>query len=437
MRGWAAAVIGGTFAATGVGWAADMPVKARIESAEQALAPQQPVWTLTTSTEVRYFSWQGTRGTPGRIEQAFGHGSGTEVYVPYAVQLVGRPTSDWKVEILGRGGWVWARQNTAGLSGEVETTTDTVASTTVTYYGLRGFQPFVATSVNLPTGRSVLNGRQANARMDADLVDIASFGEGFNIGPTVGVNIPITTTLVVTTSAGYTWRDRYPRENSLAALDPNVQLATNINPGEVWTANTSVANKWGQWSGSIGGTASFEGRTSENGTPLYKPGDRYLATATLSYTWGDGSQTTVNGSYAHSSRNEVLFLGGTNLVNEILNSNSDVTRVGIQHLVPVGQLTIGPTGSFLVRNHNAYDITTLQFVPEKERWTAGFIARYAASDKLIFNARLDHVWTYENQHDSINGFMFSALANGFVVSPSIPVISSNGWQAVVGATARY
>jgi hypothetical protein len=424
-------------ASVSASYAADMPVKAaaRIEGAAQALA--QPLWTLTTSTEVRYFSWVGTRGTPTRIEQAFGHGSGSEIYVPYAAQIVGRPNSDFKVEILARGGWVWARQNTAGLSGEVATTTDTVASTTVTYLGLRGFQPFVAASVNLPTGRSVLNGRAANARMDGDLVDIASFGEGFNVGPSAGISISITPTLVVTTSAGYTWRDRYPRENSLAALDPNVQTSTNINPGEVWTANSSVANKWGQWAGSIGGTISFEGRTSENGTPLYKPGDRYLATGSLSYTWSNGSLTTATGSFAHSSRNQVLFLGGSALVNEILNSNSDVTRVGIQHLIPVGQLTIGPTGSFLVRNHNAYDITTLQFVPEKERWAAGFVARYAASDKVTFNARLDHVWTHENQHNAINDQMFSVLANAFVPGSAIPVISSTGWQAAVGATAKY
>jgi hypothetical protein len=412
-----------------------MPVKARIDAVDQVLA--QPVWTLTTSTEVRYFSWQGTRGSPTRIEQAFGHGSGSEVYVPYAAQLVGRPTSDWKIEMLGRGGWVWARQNTAGLTGEVATTTDTQASTTVTYLGLRGFQPFVAASVNLPTGRSSLNGAAANARMDPDLVDIATFGEGFNLGPTMGVTIPITSTLIVTTSAGYTWRDRYYRENSLAALDPSVQSRTNINPGEVWTANTSVANRWGQWTGSIAGTASFEGQTSENGVALYKPGDRYLATASLGYTWSDGSQTTANGSFAHSSRNRVLFLGTTDLISEFMNSNSDVTRVGLQHLMPFGRLTVGPTGSFLVRNHNAYDVTTLQFVPEKERWAAGFIARYAATDSLIFNARLDHVWTRENQHDSINGQMFSVLANAFVPGSAIPVVSSNGWQAAVGMTARY
>jgi hypothetical protein len=332
---------------------------------------------------------------------------------------------------------VWARQNTSGLSGEVATTTDTVVSATFTYLGLKGIQPFLASSFNLPTGRSTLSGSAANARMDPDLVDIASFGEGFNVGPSVGFSIPVTGTLVVTSSAGYTWRDRYPRENSLAALDPNAQVPTNIQPGQVWTANTSVSNRWGQWSGSIGGTVSWESPTSEGGIALYQPGDRYLGTASLSYTWSNGSLTTVNGSFAHSKRNEVLFLGASSLVRETMNSNSDVFRVGLQHLIPVGQLTIGPTGSYLVRNHNGYDSTTLQFVPAKERFTAGFIARYAASESVTFNVRLDRVWTREDEHNAINDQMFSVLANAFVPGSAIPVVSSTGWQAAVGATAKY
>ncbi|HSP51040.1 MAG TPA: hypothetical protein VLN61_12855 [Pseudolabrys sp.] len=79
----------------------------------------------------------------------------------------------------------------------------------------------------------------------------------------------------------------------------------------------------------------------------------------------------------------------------------------------------------------------MQFVPEKERWAAGLIARYAANDKLTFNARLDHVWTHENEHQAVGDNMFSVLANAFVPGSAIPVVSSTGWQAVVGATAIY
>ena len=417
--------------------AAEAPIADRLAAADQAFAQAPPPWSLITSTEVRYFAWKGNRGTPTQTAPTAGSGSGSELYIPFAAKLIGMPLNDLKVEFLVRGGWVWARQNTAGLSGEVATSTDTVANATFTYLGMRAVQPFVAVSFNFPTGRSELFGPAANARMDSDLVDVATFGEGFNVGPTVGFSFPITSTLVITTSGGYTSRGHYSRETSLSALSPIVQTATSINPGDVQTVTASIANRWGPWSGSITGTFSWEGVTFQNGVPLYKPGNRYVAAGTLSYTWAAGSLTTLIGAFAHSNRNEVLFANTSQLIKEIMNTNSDVTRVGIQHLIPIGRLTIGPTGSFLYRNHNGYDSTTLQFVPEKERWAAGFIARYGVSDKVIVNARVDHVWTRENEHPSVGNQMFSVLAGAFVPGSAVPVVSSTGWQAVVGATVSY
>src|SRR5262249_46386533 len=107
-------------AATSAAFAADAPVP------PAAAAPQQR-WFLTISSEVRYFSWQSTRGFPPRGDEEF-PGRGSQWYVPYAAQLVGQPTDEWKLEFLGRGGWVKARQTTFGISGEVQTITDTQAS---------------------------------------------------------------------------------------------------------------------------------------------------------------------------------------------------------------------------------------------------------------------------------------------------------------------
>ena len=149
-------------------------------------APAKPSdWSVAAASEVRLFSWRGTRGYPANGATA-ARGSGTELYVPYALELAGKPHPDLKVEITGRGGWVWARQSTAGATGEVATATDTAMAATVTYLGTDGIQPFASLLINLPTGRSQLFGSAANARMDPDLVDISSFGEGFNIGPSFG-----------------------------------------------------------------------------------------------------------------------------------------------------------------------------------------------------------------------------------------------------------
>jgi hypothetical protein len=427
------ATVCGVLATASLGSAADMPVKAPPRAPTQASAP---AWTLTVSSEARYYSWQSNRGFPASFTPP-NSGQGAELYVPYAAQLVGTPADNFKVDIVGRGGWVWARQSTAGLTGEVATTTDTVASGTVTYLGLRGIQPFAALSTNIPTGRSELLGTAANARMDPDLVDIANFGEGFNVGPTAGFNLPISSSLVMTPSAGYTWRNSYDRENSLDAVDPTVQRPTRINPGDVFTAADSITYQSEQLAAQIVGSVSLQAPTIENGVPLYRGGARYLLTGTWSYTWPQAAVTTLTASASHANRNDVLFLGAPALVKEAMNTNSNLYRVGVQHLIPVGRVTFGPTASFLYRDNNEYDTTTLQFVPAKDRWAAGGLVRFGVTDTLTFNARAERVWTRENENPAPGDQKFSVLANGFVPGFSIPVISSTGWQVAIGTTGRF
>jgi hypothetical protein len=151
--------------------------------------------------------------------------------------VVGLPNDNIKIEILGRGGWVRARQTSGDRSGEVATTIDTQVSATATYLGIDGVQPFASVNFNIPTGKSILYGSQANARMDSDLVDIASFGEGFNVGPTIGLSLAIASNLVATFSAGYTWRGSSRARLFQPAHIP--VIATTLNPGDVFTASAA------------------------------------------------------------------------------------------------------------------------------------------------------------------------------------------------------
>jgi hypothetical protein len=419
------------------GQTADM----RVVEKAPAAATLNERWSATLASEVRYFSWNGDRGTPSNVNG--NAGSGMQLYVPYALQLVGQPNDLYKLELLGRGGWVRAKQSTAGLVGEVDTVTDTVANATLTYLGVNGFQPFVALSVNMPTGKSVLFGAAANARMDPDLVELSSYGEGWNVGPTIGFNLPLTPAMIFTASAGYTWRGAFDRESSLTPADANLppsaaQSLTSIDPGDVFTVTAALAMNEGPWSATLLGSVSEETETSQNGTPLYKPGRRYLGTATLSYAWAENrGMTALTASMAHSARNEVLFLGASALASEPMNTNSNLYRVGLQHLAPLGPLWLGPTASYLYRDSNGYDATTLQFVPAKERYATGMIARYAASDRVTFNARAEHVWTREDEEQAVNGEQFSVLANAFVAGSAVPVVSSRGWQIAGGLNVKF
>jgi opacity protein-like surface antigen len=415
----------------------------------QVIVPSMS-WSETFSTETRYFSWQGTRGTPtnavvfpGPVPLAT-PGSGSELYTPYAAQLVGQ-SNDLKIEMLMRGGWVWAHQSTAGLTGTVATATDTVASGTVTYLGLRGLQPFVSLELNLPTGLAALTAAQVNARMDPDLVDISTFGEGLNIGPTLGVNIPLAKAWLLTMSAGYTHRGAYDMEGPLTPPGGGAApQSTNIKPGDALTVTAVLGYQAGPLSAKVTGTITENGTTRENDTPFVKPGQRSLIAGTASYDWpgSHSGTTTVNASAAHSNRNEVLFqcLMGcpTGLVGEPFNTNSNVYQAGVQHLFNFNKFAVGPAGSFLFRDNNGYEPTTLQFVPAKQRWSAGVLAQYAPTNALSFSARLDHIWTHENLTPGLaNGEMFSVLAGTTVTAFTVPVISSTGWLVSVAMTANF
>ncbi|HWK96137.1 MAG TPA: hypothetical protein VNR39_12005 [Pseudolabrys sp.] len=411
------------------------PVAARADLPGGAATVNAP-WSITMASEVRYYSWKGTRGSPAGVSSE--RGSGTQIYVPYALQLVGMPHGLLKVELLGRGGWVRARQSTGGLSGDVSTATDTVVSGTATYLGVNGIQPFVSLSANLPTGKSALMGSAANARMDPDLVEISTFGEGWNVGPTLGFNLPLTSSFIVTASAGYTWRGAFNRENSLVAVPGTAQSLTSIDPGDVFTATLALGYSAGPWSAKLTASVSEETTTAESGVALYKAGRRYLAHASLSYSqpefWG---VTTLNASIAHSNRNQVRYAGAPDLLTETLNANANVYRLGLEHLVPVGALWLGPTGSYLHRDNNSYNSMTLQNVPAKDRYSAGLVARYAASDTVTFNLRAEHVWVRENERLAINGQQFSVYADAFVLSPAVPVVSSTGWQIAGGFNIKF
>ena len=128
--------------------------------------------------------------------------------------------------------------------------------------------------------------------------------------------------------------------------------------------------------------------------------------------------------------------GVASLIGEALNSNSDVYRVGLQHLVPVGDFQIGPTGSVLYRDHNGYNSATLQFVPQKTRWSAGILAQYAASSAVTLNARVEGVWTHENENPAPDGSKFDFLQNFILPASAVPRIAGSGWQTSIGINVK-
>lgn len=429
------AALAGVIATTSIGWTADMPMVVKAPAVAPAAAVEQ-TWTVMLDTEVRYSSWKSNLSYPASVADPLASGKGSQIYVPYALQVVGQPNENLKLEFVGRGGWVRASQNSGDRKGDVDTITDTAVSATATYLGINGIQPFVSINFNVPTGRTALFGTAPNARMDPDLVDIASFGEGLNVGPSVGFNLPIGADVVATFSVGYTERGKFSREGSSAPVFPPPQTS-DVDPGNVVTGTASIGYQTGQLVGTITGTVSTETNTTVDGQALFRAGTRYLVSGSWTYAWPETwGSSTLTASFAHGEKSTALFsLPATpRYDSEPFNSSSNLYRIGLEHLFTFDALSVGPMGSFLYRDHNGYDSRTLQFVSAKERWSAGLLARYAATEKVSFNARLEHVWVHEQA--SYPASPFSFLTESIIPTQGVPAVTSTGWQGSFGATLR-
>lgn len=420
----AAVVAGFCVGVTGVNpsLAADtspMPVKAAVQSADQA-------WAVSYNSEVRWFTWTNTRGFPTILAPLSGDGRGSQLYIPMSLSVSGSPNPNWKLEFVLRGGYVSASQDTAGNRGSVSTTTDTQASGTATYNGFTGFQPFVGLLMNLPTGKSALYGNSRFARMDSDLVDIGSYGEGWNFGPTAGVNIPITQALMFTLSGGYTFRGKYDKESA----DPITTLITatdSVKNGDEATVTAALGYSQGPLA--LQGSASYSwdgvSEVIGPGANQYRVGPRTTISGSASYAWNDQWSSNANAFWVHTEKNEVLALGV--LVPEGFDTNNDLFRIntGLTYRMANGVST-GPIAGFLYRNRNSWNPATLTFVPAKTRWSAGGMAAYNVTNKISINSRVEKVWINESEFP------------GPGAPPSLaPAMSGDAWQLAFGATVNF
>jgi hypothetical protein len=422
VRKWLGGMLLACVAASGPGFAADLRLKAP-PKAEIVT----PVWTISFNDELRYFSWHGSRGWPNNL---VGSGSGSELYNPIGLSLSGTPIKDWKLDISLRGGFVWARQSVANFSGSIGTATDTTFSGTATYNGFNGFQPYVTVMVNTPTGTTVLRDTRTFARMDPDLVDVPTFGEGFNVGPTIGVNIPLNQEFTLVLSGGATWRGPWDKENGFDALTMTTPgPLQHTDPSRVYTGAATLTYAKDRLMVQGSGSYAWETVNFVDGMAQYRSGPRTTISGSTSYGWDDMWTSSADGYFVHSDRNEVVGVVPV-LVAEAFNSNNNVYRVNLSHMYHTGPFTVGPVGSFMVRDRNSWNPTTFQFVPGKTRFAVGGNGQYVVTNTITANARVEHVWIREDlSPDKIVG------AQVFPGS-GVPVVNGEGWALTGGLTAQ-
>ena len=391
---------------------------------------QDKHWTVTFDSNVSYFS---TKTTAAGLPTV--HSNVT--YVPMGFGFVGNPNDDWKIEFGIRSGYqnISTRNGSnSPLPGVANTNysgwVDTTVSNTITYLGFNGFQPFFSMNINAPTGNSFVPGAAGANASDPDVTQIAGFGTGWNYGPTLGVNIPLKSDLILTLSAGYTARERFVRVGSTPGGPPQPGFGTiqDINPGDDLTLTSSLGYQSGAWSLQATATYTLESTTRVDGANFFKQGDSYQLSAAAGYAWNDAWSSKISTTFTHTSLNSFPTTtvgpvhGDFTLVLEQFDTNSNVTNVSFDTTYKVGRLSLGPSVTFLFRDHNGYTINSDQFVPAKTLWMAGGAFEYALNDRFSINGRVQHVWAAVDLQD---------------MAPLVPPMETTGWIYSIGGKAQF
>ena len=406
----------------------------------------QPVGQFSgfVSNEVRGSSWDGTRGANVFAPDP---GKGYQVYSPTTFGIDYLMPSVYKLETRIRSGYVYSAQNTPGQIGKYEGPVDTQASFNLTYLGFDSIRPLVGLNLNLPTGNTFLPYNQRFTRMDPDLVDVGSYGTGFNVNPTTGFVLGIDEHTAVSLSAGWTWQGPFTKEGINEVQVPNTltppppafivlttfDLRQKINPGNTYTVNGNVSSTYGPLQ--MNGSFAYMGdsHAEVDGVASGKAGAKFTANGSVSYQFDQRTVATLNMSWNFAEKNRIPN-GFGGLMTELKNSNSNVIIASFDpsYLI-TDRIKIAGNASYLYRDHNYYDPFEEQFVPAKQKYTAGGSLAFALTDTATLTLRGSHSWIKQDD----GPFLITTIGPPPVFALQPPALKYQSWAGSIGTALRF
>ncbi len=218
--------------------------KAALIEAKKQLEPVKRSRFFAAASQ--YYSWRDNHGR-----------SGYQFYQPYDFSYANNSME------YGLSTAYIISENKPAADGRVATWTDTTLS--IAHNNLnKKYLVRCSLAINLPTGKSKLNG--TNAIMSEDLVRMSRFGEGWNYTPGVSISRKIGEEDTWTIENYYSFRGSYTYDGSIT----NGQ----INPGNEWTKTLrwQHAGQKYQLAGEL--THTSFGTTKENSID-YREGDQF------------------------------------------------------------------------------------------------------------------------------------------------------------------
>lgn len=399
-------------------------------------------FTAFNTTETKFSSWTGTRGpnvfSPER-------GSGSQVYVPTTFGFDYLMPDQYKLEARIKSGYVYSSQNTAGQSAQYNGPIDTQTSFNLTLLNFETIRPLFGLSMNLPTGNAYLPGNQRFTRMDPDLVEVGSYGVGFNINPTAGFIVGLNESTAASLSVGYVWQGDFTKEgiNVSELVNPAPPPATivvsafdlkqRVSPGNTYTLNGNISSTFDNLV--LTGSFAYMGSShaSIDGVVTGRAGAKFTANGTAKYRFDDRTGVEMNLSWAFSEKNDIPNgLGG--LVTEPSNSNSHVFTGSIEPSYRLtDKLRLAAHYSFLYRDHNYYDPLQQQFIPAKQKHMVGASATYAMTDTASITLRGSRAWVEQKD----GPLLLTTVGPPQVLALQPPSLRYDVWAASLSLNARF
>lgn len=432
--------------ASDTGPSAPFPVKAMPVKAMPVKAPAaQPAASFSafSTSDVKFSAWSGTRGAN---VFAADPGKGYQVYSPTTIGIDYVDPSQYKLETRIKDGYVYSVQNTPGQEARYEGPVDTQTSFNLTVLSFESIRPLLGLALNLPTGNTYLPGNQRFTRMDPDLVDVGSYGVGFNVNPTAGFIFGLDEHTAISLSGGYTWQGDFTKEgiNLSQVANPTpppttivvstFDLRQRVSPGNTFTANGNISSTFGALVLTSSLAYMGSSHASLDGGITGRAGAKWTGNSTANYQFDARAALSVNVSANFSEKNEIPNgLGG--LIPEAKNSNSLMVIGSVEpSYMATEKLRLAVNYSFLHRDHNFYDQLENQFVPAKQKHLAGASATYALTQTASVTLRGSHAWVRQDDGPLLPTTL---LPPPPVLALQPPALTYGVWAGSVGANLRF
>ena len=180
-----------------------------------------------------------------------------------------------------------------GTSQSLSNILDTKLNLSYEIIGKLPVNVLIGLDFNLPTGKTDFTQEELVLIMDPDLISINTFGEGFNINPTVTV-VKKWGDLEAGAGIGYVWRGKYDFSEDLS----------NYDPGNIINASAEIRYYFlSDWDARVFGYYAHYGKDTDDGADFAQEGDHYLLGAAVKYDqieWIAGA--TVRGVFRNKSK---------------------------------------------------------------------------------------------------------------------------------------